>query len=162
MDRRSRKALETLTTSPSVREAAATLINAIREESLARIVTSEAYERAVERLGRVRGRSLQLPLFSGGVGNGARIVLTGAQNLVARRLTKFHRGLAKSGLSRHMALSDWSIPEVRQASLLDSPSEDANVPACMVKYAESFEGQGEMNLHSHLLIHTFLAAHNFL
>jgi hypothetical protein len=49
MPRRSRKALETLTTSPLVREAAAALINAVREESLARMVTSEAYTRAVDR-----------------------------------------------------------------------------------------------------------------
>lgn len=88
--------------------------------------------------------------------------IAGAQNLLARRLTKFHRGLAKSGLNRHMALSDWSTPEVRQGLLLDQSHSDADVPACMLKYAASFEGTGEMNLHSHLLIHTFLASHNFL
>ncbi|MBW2713407.1 MAG: hypothetical protein JRC77_06615 [Deltaproteobacteria bacterium] len=46
-----------------MREAAKALIDAVRNESLARMVTSEAYTRAVERVGRVRGRPLQLPLL---------------------------------------------------------------------------------------------------
>jgi asparagine synthase (glutamine-hydrolysing) len=32
----------------------------------------------------------------------------------------------------------------------------------MERYRDSFVGRGEINLHSHLLIQTFLAAHNFL
>jgi asparagine synthase (glutamine-hydrolysing) len=32
---------------------------------------------------------------------------------------------------------------------------------CMRRYRDAFSGRGDINLHSHLLIQTFLAAHNF-
>lgn len=91
----------------------------------------------------------------------------GAQNRVARRLRKFQKGLHQSALERHLALSEWSSvpirdeilrPDVDGASLADARVE----PACMRKYYESFAGRGELNRHSHLLIQTFLASHNFL
>jgi asparagine synthase (glutamine-hydrolysing) len=34
-------------------------------------------------------------------------------------------------------------------------------PPCMKRYFAEFEGKGDLNCHSHLLIETFLAAHNF-
>jgi asparagine synthase (glutamine-hydrolysing) len=91
--------------------------------------------------------------------------LLGADNRLARRLVKFRRGLAKDGLDRHMALYDWSSPEARSSLFspaLRSAVAPDHVPDCMVRYRDAFVGRGEINLHSHLLIQTFLAAHNFL
>ncbi len=91
--------------------------------------------------------------------------LFGADNRMARRVVKFRRGLAKRGLDRHMALYDWSSPEVRSSlysAALRSAVEPDRVPPCMERYRDEFVGRGEINLHSHLLIQTFLAAHNFL
>lgn len=98
------------------------------------------------------------------IGSLANFVL-GADHVTARRIAKFRRGLAKHGLERHLALSDWSSSEIRHG--LFSPALQAaigpdHVPACMLRYRDSFVGRGELNLHSHLLIQTFLAAHNFL
>jgi asparagine synthase (glutamine-hydrolysing) len=90
--------------------------------------------------------------------------LLGAQNLLFRRMAKFRRGLNTSGLDRHLELSDWSSAAIRRQ--LFSPAVASQlgdgVPQCMVRYANEFEGRGEINLHSHLLIQSFLAAHNFL
>jgi asparagine synthase (glutamine-hydrolysing) len=89
----------------------------------------------------------------------------GAQNLLSRRVAKFRKGLAKSGLERHLALSDWSSAAVRQAIFhpdVRASVDLRDVPACMQRYHDAFVGEGELNLHSHLLIQTFLAAHNFL
>ena len=88
----------------------------------------------------------------------------GAQNLLLRRLAKFRRGLNTSGLERHLELSDWSSAAIRRNLFSpDAASQiGTEVPACMIRYAEEFEGQGEINLHSHLLIQSFLASHNFL
>jgi asparagine synthase (glutamine-hydrolysing) len=91
--------------------------------------------------------------------------LLGAQNLLSRRLAKFRKGMAKSGLERHLALSDWSSAAVRQAIFHPDVLERVELtemPACMRKYHDAFVGEGELNMHSHLLIQTFLAAHNFL
>jgi asparagine synthase (glutamine-hydrolysing) len=91
--------------------------------------------------------------------------LFGAQNLMARRFAKFRRGLTKSGVERHLALSEWSsaplrselfTPELRRTVGFEG------VPACLRRYRDCFVGTGDLNLHSHLLIQTFLAAHNFL
>jgi asparagine synthase (glutamine-hydrolysing) len=89
----------------------------------------------------------------------------GAQNLIPRRLAKFRRGLTKAGLERHLALSDWSSAELRRALFTPEIREalsPVQVPACMERYHDDFVGMGDLNLHSHLLIQTFLAAHNFL
>jgi len=91
--------------------------------------------------------------------------LLGAQSLLPRRLAKFSRGLGLSGLDRHMALSAWSSAEARRGLLLPevrAVADPDRVPDCMRRYADAFVGRGELNLHSHLLIQTFLAAHNFL
>jgi asparagine synthase (glutamine-hydrolysing) len=96
----------------------------------------------------------------------ASTALLGAQNRTARRLRKFQKGLDQSALERHLALSEWSTVPIRDEILrLDvmAACPDARAePACMRKYYESFSGSGELNRHSHLLIQTFLAAHNFL
>jgi asparagine synthase (glutamine-hydrolysing) len=89
----------------------------------------------------------------------------GAGAPLARRLVKFQRGLVEQGLARHMALYDWSSPEVRSSlysPALRSAVAPNPIPACMERYRDAFVGRGEINLHSHLLIQTFLAAHNFL
>jgi asparagine synthase (glutamine-hydrolysing) len=95
----------------------------------------------------------------------ASTALLGVQHRVSRRLGKFGRGLAKRGLERHLALADWTGDDVRHALLSPaarsgaSPSEGERA---LRKYAAEFVGSGELNLHSHLLIQTFLAAHNFI
>lgn len=90
----------------------------------------------------------------------------GAQSPMARRLRKFRRGLAETGLERHIAIADWSEQRVRRniySSELRDFLEGADpIPACMYKYYDSFRGEGELNRHSHLLIQSFLSAHNFL
>ncbi|MFN0135191.1 MAG: asparagine synthase (glutamine-hydrolyzing) [Phycisphaerae bacterium] len=95
---------------------------------------------------------------------GASITL-GAQGAVARRLRKFRRGLVRRGLDRHLELVDWSSPETRDAILRHAAARNGNgvaAPACFKNYAANFRGTGEINRHTHLLIQTFLAAHNFL
>lgn len=102
-------------------------------------------------------------IISAGVGmSGA---LLGAQNRYTRWLAKFRRGLTQRGLERHLEVVDWSSHSVREGlfdnSVFDSlQSWDSS--ECMRRYYDDFRGTGELNLHSHLLIQTFLAAHNFL
>jgi len=92
--------------------------------------------------------------------------LLGAQHRVPRRLRKFRRGFMNRGLDRHLALSDWSDPLTRQSlfsnTLLEQIEGAKTPPACMQKYFDRFSGTGEINRHSHVLIQTFLGAHNFL
>jgi asparagine synthase (glutamine-hydrolysing) len=90
----------------------------------------------------------------------------GAQSRLARRLRRFRRGLSERGLERHLAIADWSTGTVRESLFNDGLREFLRgldpIPPCMYKYFDSFRGSGEINLHSHLLIQTFLSAHNFL
>jgi asparagine synthase (glutamine-hydrolysing) len=116
-----------------------------------------------EHLGRVP-RALAAPALAG-----ADILFSAflrAQSRLARRLRRFRRGLPEHGLERHMELADWSTRPVRHqiyAPELTSFLEGRDpIPACMYKYFDSFRGQGDLNCHSHLLIQTFLSAHNFL
>jgi asparagine synthase (glutamine-hydrolysing) len=92
--------------------------------------------------------------------------LIGAQNAIPRRLRKFRRALAHNGLNRHVAIVDWSSPAVRRRvyapALAATVPADERIPDCMHRYYGSFEGAGDINRHSHVLIQTFLAAHNFL
>jgi asparagine synthase (glutamine-hydrolysing) len=90
----------------------------------------------------------------------------GAQSAVARRLRKFRRGFMASGLERQHLMADWSSPATRESLYLPEflarvPDHDA-VPDCLRRYFEGFQGRGALNRHSHVLIQTFLAAHNFL
>jgi asparagine synthase (glutamine-hydrolysing) len=91
--------------------------------------------------------------------------LLGAQNRYARRIAKFRRGLMQRGLDRHLEVTDWSSHAVREGlfenSVFDS-MQSWDSSECMRRYYDDFRGQGELNLHSHLLVQTFLAAHNFL
>ncbi|OWY73446.1 asparagine synthase (glutamine-hydrolyzing) [cyanobacterium TDX16] len=90
----------------------------------------------------------------------------GAHKALPRRLAKFSNLLSRNGIHRHMALSDWSSDDVRArlyskemgATLAgcDSP------PDCMRRYYNEFQGRGDLNRRSHVLIQTFLASHNFL
>ena len=97
---------------------------------------------------------------------GGASALKGAQSALARRLTKFRRGLLATGLRRHLALEDWSSPASRRTIFAPGFAEMLPavepVPPCMQKYHDAFVGTGELNYHSHMLIPTFLAAHNFL
>jgi len=106
---------------------------------------------------------LPRPLLSGALGIAAGLTrrFTGASAPLARRLAKFRRAMqARSPLERHLALTDWSAPEVRER-LLGRPLRRA-VPPCLLNYSAAFSGHGNLNHHSHLLTQTFLAAHNFL
>jgi len=119
--------------------------------------------RTYERL-RWLGRFPGGPLLSAAVAGTTAVF--GAQNRTARRLRKFQKGLHQSALERHLALSEWSsVPirdEILHGDVVAACPEARLEPACMRKYYESFVGTGELNRHSHLLIQTFLAAHNFL
>ncbi|MCH7867401.1 MAG: asparagine synthase (glutamine-hydrolyzing) [Myxococcales bacterium] len=91
--------------------------------------------------------------------------LLGAQNRYARRIAKFRRGLMRRGLERHLEVSDWSSHAVREGLFDDAiyySMHSWDSSDCMRRYYDDFRGSGELNLHSHLLIQTFLAAHNFL
>lgn len=89
----------------------------------------------------------------------------GAQQALSRRVRKFRRAIGARGLERHMALVDWSSPATRKrlwTSELARQVNGENPPASLVRYFNEFRGTGELNRHSHVLIQTFLAAHNFL
>ncbi|HIG69291.1 MAG TPA: asparagine synthase (glutamine-hydrolyzing) [Myxococcales bacterium] len=91
--------------------------------------------------------------------------LLGAQNRYARRIAKFRRGLMQSGLDRHLEVADWSSHAAREGLFNDSVFDSMDSwdsSESMRRYHDDFVGEGELNLHSHLLIQTFLAAHNFL
>jgi asparagine synthase (glutamine-hydrolysing) len=84
----------------------------------------------------------------------------GAQHPLVRRGVKFRHGLSQSGLARHMALVAWSTSDTRGELL--SGDLASEVSSAIRPYFDSFSGSGELNRHSHVLIQTFLAAHNFL
>jgi asparagine synthase (glutamine-hydrolysing) len=91
--------------------------------------------------------------------------LMGAQQSLPRRLRKFRRALGARGLARHLALVDWSSPAVRSrlwTRELATVAHQEAPPAALRRYYDEFQGTGELNRHSHVLIQTFLAAHNFL
>jgi len=88
----------------------------------------------------------------------------GAQHLLARRIEKFRRGIDKDGLARHLALAEWSSAKTRASIFapdLRHSLRGNQAPPCMQRYFDEFRGTGELNRHSHLLMETFLAAHNF-
>jgi asparagine synthase (glutamine-hydrolysing) len=92
--------------------------------------------------------------------------LMGAQSAIPRRLRKFGKMLAANGLARNLALSDWSADSTRSSlyspQLTQALSATNGSAHSMQKYYDGFRGSGELNRRSHLLIQTFLAAHNFL
>ncbi|MBL8200270.1 MAG: asparagine synthase (glutamine-hydrolyzing) [Chromatiales bacterium] len=93
--------------------------------------------------------------------------LLGRQNRLVRRATKFMRGLrAAPGVQRHLELVDWSEPGVRSRLLTGQAGSghggERSLEQAINRYASTFHGQGAINQHSHILINTFLAAHNFL
>jgi 4-aminobutyrate aminotransferase-like enzyme len=73
--RRSNSPLDSLAAVPSVREAAAALVDAVARESAERVLDARGYARAVAAYGRVRGRPLMLPAIASGAGRGARVRL---------------------------------------------------------------------------------------
>jgi asparagine synthase (glutamine-hydrolysing) len=91
--------------------------------------------------------------------------IMGAQSALPRRLRKFRTALLGNGVERFLALSDWSSPSVLGriyatdfASRLDGGHD---TPPSLQKYYDNFLGTGELNRRTHILIQTFLAAHNF-
>lgn len=93
----------------------------------------------------------------------------GSHHHLARRLGKLGRGLAPRGrLARHLAVVDWSNPAERQSLLRQGPIIPGEHPPriepgqSIERYAQLFAGKGDLNFHSHLLMNSFLASHNFL
>lgn len=119
--------------------------------------------RQLERL-RLMPRWLLSPALAGAAALGA--ALFGAQAAMPRRVDKFRRFWDAQGFDRYLALSDWSDGEVRSgifsrqlASEMNGHDESTERVA---RYFREFRGRGELNRRSHVLIQTFLAAHNFL
>ena len=113
-----------------------------------------------------RLRGLPRPLLGGALAALEHIATAtgGAQGALSRRARKLRRALSADGPERHMALADWSDPGTRAAILAPglAPAPEHGVPAAVKGYFEAFRGKGEINRHTHVLIQTFLAAHNFL
>ena len=91
----------------------------------------------------------------------------GKQHRWSRRSRKFLRGmLAETGVERHIALVDWSDAGLREKlvnmSLGVGGVGNRQLNEALLPYARSFTGNGAINMHSHLLINSFLASHNFL
>ncbi len=74
--------LKSLLDAPRVREAAQALIDAVAEEWGDRELDPRSYVRAIRELERVRGRPLQFPALTGGVGRGARVRLADGRTLI--------------------------------------------------------------------------------
>jgi asparagine synthase (glutamine-hydrolysing) len=93
-------------------------------------------------------------------------LVTGAQGLSARRLKKIRSGMLAEGFERHMAVVEWSSPNDRQSiyskELINNLNPSEKYSQSMVRYFDDFMGTGQLNRHSHVLIQSFLAAHNFL
>ncbi len=90
----------------------------------------------------------------------------GAQSRSARRLRKFERAFGVSGLERHVRLVDWTSSDDRMSIYASGALKSSGCQECsslaMKEYYEQFKGTGELNRHSHVLIRSFLASHNFL
>jgi len=119
--------------------------------------------RFIERL-RWLPRSILSPALAVAAGVSGKLI--GAGNAIPRRLRRFRRALDADGVERFLQLSDWSSPVIREqlydprlASRIDV---SAAAPASLRKYHDNFIGRGELNRRSHILIQTFLAAHNFM
>ena len=108
-------------------------------------------------------RGIASPLLRAATALGGAV--QGAQGPIARRTRKFRRGLLADGLDRHLAIVDWSSPQTRRRLLTDDLQgrlSGVDPAAGLRRYYETFRGTGELNRHSHVLIQSFLAAHNFL
>jgi len=66
----------------SVREAARSLVNAVRRSSRARALDPADYTAALERLGTMRGQPLAHPLLAAGAGDGARVQLADGRRVL--------------------------------------------------------------------------------
>lgn len=90
----------------------------------------------------------------------------GASSAIPRRLGKFRRAVLGSSLERLVALSDWSSPEIRrrlfQPDFAKLVGDVEGRVSRLQKYYDSFQGRGALNHRSHVLIPSFLGAHNFL
>lgn len=82
MARRPRNPLKPLLDCPRVSEAAEVLVAAVQDECRERVLSPEAYARAVAELGRHRGRPLFLPLLASGAGRGARVRLADGRTVL--------------------------------------------------------------------------------
>jgi len=104
-------------------------------------------------------RALMTPVLM--AASGAATALMGAQKAIPRRLRKFTTVYRSAGLDRFIRLSDWSSDAVREGLLVNAVA-GRNGASAMQRYHDGFRGRGELNRRSHMLIQSFLAAHNFL
>lgn len=99
---------------------------------------------------------------------GAASAMMGAQSALPRRLRKFRKALLGDGVERFEALSDWSSAATRErlfGPALTTAAANGGASrgrSAILKYYNEFAGRGELNRRSHILIQTFLAAHNFM
>ncbi|MBN2562301.1 MAG: asparagine synthase (glutamine-hydrolyzing) [Phycisphaerae bacterium] len=100
------------------------------------------------------------------VGTSLASAVRGAQSAIPRRLRVFRRALQGDGFQRYMALSDWSSPDIRQGLFTGEFADrlrQAEPHADFVRtYYDGFEGTGELNRRSHVLIQSFMGAHNLI
>jgi len=68
--------------SPSVREAARALVDAVQREIAERPLDADGYAQAIQQIGELRGRPLLYPLVMSGLGNGARLRLANGRTIV--------------------------------------------------------------------------------
>jgi asparagine synthase (glutamine-hydrolysing) len=109
----------------------------------------------------------RVPLTKSGLRTAAWIAERGgAQTALARRLRKLSRAQEATGIDRHMAVVAWSTAatrtEILSDDLLAEVDREGDPAAMLAPYYNGFRGTGELNRHSHVLIQTFLASHNFL
>jgi asparagine synthase (glutamine-hydrolysing) len=101
-----------------------------------------------------------------GASEGLTSRLLGAQNPLPRRLRKFRNALRHTGLERHLNIVDWSNPETRAMlfsdGLVDNIAGRNYTVDSMSRYYDQFQGNGNLNRHTNVLLNTFLASHNFL
>ena len=88
----------------------------------------------------------------------------GADAWLPRRLRKFGNGLAARGLARHLELVDWSSAAARATLLRPEVLREIQdrTPDCFGAYWQGFDGTGEINRHTWLLLLTFLGAHDLV
>ena len=82
MSRRSRNPIASLHEAPAVRAAAGALLDAVAAEAASRMLSPEAYAKAVHDIERLRGRDLFFPVLAAGPGQGARVRLADGTQLL--------------------------------------------------------------------------------
>ncbi|MFT5208171.1 MAG: asparagine synthase (glutamine-hydrolyzing) [Candidatus Omnitrophota bacterium] len=92
--------------------------------------------------------------------------IQGAGSPIPRRFAKLQRGLRADDIQRIEQLMSWSEKEsqtnILAPAFMRETQLDTNKDSVLMNYYNSFRGSGELNRFSHVLIQSFLGAHNFL